>query len=93
MPKYTNDMIAGYYLYFTSSCTVEAMHVHASNKELTEKGSANFWVGSDGSSKVEKRGRLSDKSVRLIQEYIRINYKDMYIKWSSMSSNGFYNNI
>ena len=29
MPKYYQDKIYGYYLYFTSFCTVECMHVHA----------------------------------------------------------------
>ena len=32
MPKYFDFMICGYYLYFTSHCIVEAMHVHASDK-------------------------------------------------------------
>lgn len=40
MPKYYEYMVAGYYLYFTSFCTVECMHVHASDKALTEGGSA-----------------------------------------------------
>ena len=31
MPKYYDFMICGYYLYFTSHCIVEAMHVHASD--------------------------------------------------------------
>ena len=41
MPKYYEYKIAGYYLYFTSHCTIEAMHVHASDRHLTESGSAN----------------------------------------------------
>ena len=42
MPKYVPDMVAGYYLYFTSHCIVEAMYVHASDSKLTESGSAKF---------------------------------------------------
>lgn len=38
MPKYYDFMICGYYLYFTSHCIVEAMHVHASDRHLTESG-------------------------------------------------------
>lgn len=34
MPKYYDFMICGYYLYFTSHCIVEAMHVHASDRHL-----------------------------------------------------------
>ena len=43
MPKYYQDKICGYYLYFTSFCTVECMHVHASDRKLTEEGSAKFF--------------------------------------------------
>lgn len=35
MPKYYQDKIYGYYLYFTSFCVVECMHVHASDRKLT----------------------------------------------------------
>ena len=34
MPKYYEFKVAGYYLYFTSFCVVECMHVHASDKKL-----------------------------------------------------------
>ena len=34
MPKYYSFMVCGYYLYFTSHCIVESMHVHASDKKL-----------------------------------------------------------
>ena len=44
MPKYYRDKIADHYLYFTSQCIVEAMHVHASDKQLTENTSAKFFV-------------------------------------------------
>ena len=32
MPKYYEFKVAGYYLYFTSFCTVACMHVHASDR-------------------------------------------------------------
>ena len=38
MPKYYRTKICGYYLYYTSSCLVECMHVHASDSKLTEEG-------------------------------------------------------
>ena len=50
MPKYYRNKIADHYLYFTSQCIVEAMHVHASDKHLTEKDSAKFFVRADGSA-------------------------------------------
>ena len=33
MPKYYEFKIAGYYLYFTSHCIIECMHVHASDRK------------------------------------------------------------
>ena len=44
MPKYYEFKIAGYYLYFTSYCVIECMHVHASDRRLTEAGSAKFFL-------------------------------------------------
>ena len=44
MPKYYDFKICGYYLYFTAHCIIECMHVHASDRKLTEGGSAKFFV-------------------------------------------------
>lgn len=90
MPKYYDFMICGYYLYFTSHCIIEAMHVHASDRHLTESGSAKIFVKSNGETEVRVRGRLTDKELRIIREFIKDNYKEMYIKWSNMSNKGFY---
>ena len=43
MPKYFEFKISGYFLYYTSHCIIEAMHVHASDKKLAEVGSAKFF--------------------------------------------------
>lgn len=90
MPKYYDFMICGYYLYFTSHCIIEAMHVHVSNRRLTESGSAKFFVKRNGDTVVKERGLLKDKQIRIIQEFIKDNYKDMYLMWSHMSDQGFY---
>ena len=90
MPKYYSFMICGYYLYFTSHCIVEAMHVHASDKKLTEAGSAKFFVKSSGDTVVENKGMLNDREVAIIRAFIKENYKEMYIKWASLSDKGFY---
>ena len=37
MPKYYRHKVYGYYLYFTTFCLVEAMHVHASDEQLTDR--------------------------------------------------------
>lgn len=90
MPKYYAYKICGYYLYFTSHCIVEAMHVHASDRKLSESGSAKFFVKSNGDSTIENRGILNDREIAKIQAFIKGNYKDMYKTWSSLSDNGFY---
>ncbi len=90
MPKYYDFMICGYYLYFTSHCIVEAMHVHASDKQLTEAHSAKFFVKADGDTIVQTQGNLTDKDLRKIRQFIKENYMDMYTTWSKMSHQGFY---
>lgn len=90
MPKYFEFKVAVYYLYFTAHCIVECMHVHASDSRLTEEGSAKLFVRSDGSSEVRNRGRLTDRELRKIQAFIKVNYKDMYKTWSSISDQGYY---
>lgn len=90
MPKYYDFMVCGYYLYFTSHCIVECMHVHASDKSLKESISAKFFVKRNGDTIVQKQGVLSDKEIKGIQDFIKENYKDMYIKWSAKSPNSYY---
>lgn len=83
MPKYYEFKVCGYYLYYTSSCVIEAMHVH-------EAGSAKFFVKSNGDTTVENKGILSDRDIRKIREFIKIHYKEMYLKWTQLSNTGFY---
>ncbi len=66
------------------------MHVHASDNKLTESGSAKLFVKGNGDTVVKARGILTDKDLRVIQEFIKDNYKEMYIRWAKMSPNGFY---
>lgn len=73
MPKYFDFMVCGYYLYFTSHCTVEAMHVHASDRKLTEHDSAKFFVKKDGDTTVENKGKLTDKEIRMVRAFIKSN--------------------
>ena len=90
MPKYYEYKVAGYYLYFTSHCIIECMHVHASDNKLTEAGSAKFFVKDNGDTVLQNRGILNDREIREIQNFIKKNYKEMYLKWSISSQEGFY---
>ena len=90
MPKYYEVKVSGYYLYYTASCVIEAMHVHASDRKLTEAGSAKFFVKSDGDTTIEKQGQLNEREIREIRKFIKKNYKEMYLKWQQLSNNGYY---
>ena len=92
MPKYTSDIVAGYTLYFTSKCVIEAMHVHASDRALTEDKSAKLFVYENGDTKIERYGQVNDRDMKKIQHYIKNNYVQMYHKWCQYSDNGFYKN-
>ena len=90
MPKYYEFMVAGYYLYFTSHCIIECMHVHASDRKLTEEASAKLFVKQNGDTVVQNAGILTDRELRKIQKFIKLNYQEMYLKWSAYSQQGFY---
>ena len=90
MPKYYPFKVYGYYLYYTSFCIIECMHVHASDTRLTESGSAKFFVKSDGSTVVQKQGVLTDIEVRKIQGFIKEHYLEMYELWKTDSDSDFY---
>lgn len=90
MPKYYDFMVCGYFLYFTSHCIVEAMHVHACKRRLTEQGSAKLFVKGNGDTVVKEQGMLTEKELRIIREFVKENYQDMFLKWTTMSDKGFY---
>jgi hypothetical protein len=91
MPKYYEFKVAGYFLYFTSFCVIECMHVHASDRKLTESGSAKFFVKDNGDSILQNQGQLSERNVSKIQAFIKLHYKEMYLKWSEYSHESFHN--
>ena len=66
------------------------MHVHASDKKLTEAGSAKLFVFENGDTKIEEYGRVSKSDMNKIQKYIKKNHKEMYEKWKQSSKNGYY---
>ena len=90
MPKYFEYKICGYFLYFTSKCTIEAMHAHASDNKLTEAGSAKFFVKNNGDTVITDCGILNDRELLRIQSFIKENYITMFEKWREYSKNGFY---
>lgn len=53
-------------------------------------GSAKFFVKSNGDTVIQNRGVLTDRELSKIQCFIKDNYKEMYLKWASMSENGFF---
>ena len=90
MPKYYSFKVADHILYFTSQCIVEAMHVHASDRKLTEANSAKFFVKSDGDAVLQNRGDLTDRQINIIRKFIKANYLDMYKMWKDFGGSDFY---
>ena len=64
--------------------------MHASDKKLTETGSAKFFVKENGDTVLQNRGRLSAREMNKIQRFIKKNYQEMFLKWSAYSGEGFY---
>lgn len=90
MPKYLAGKVAGHYLYFTTKCINDPMHVHAGDSKLNPSTSARFWVLQDGSVEVDKTGDLKRSEIKDIIDFIGENYLDMYATWRNWSSQGFY---
>ena len=66
------------------------MHVHASDKKLTEGSTTKLFVKSNGDTVVQNRGVLTERELRGIQAFIKENYKEMYLLWKRYSQEGFY---
>ena len=66
------------------------MYVHASDRKLTEAGSAKFFVKNNGNTTLEKQGNRTDCEVRKIRAFIKEHYKEMYLKWIELADTGFY---
>lgn len=91
MPKYFAEKVCGHWLYFTSHCRMEAMHVHASkDSKLREIGAAKFFVLADGSSRMMAQGTLRDCDVTEVQAFIKQHHVEMFAKWSGRSAMGYF---
>ena len=90
MPKYYGFKVCDHILYFTTHCTVEAMHVHAGNEEMNERTAAKFFVQANGDTVLQQPGDLNSRLVSGIQQFIKENYREMYARWQEFSDTGFY---
>lgn len=77
-------------MYFTMACTVECMHAHASDRQLTETGSAKLFIKPNGDTVIQNQGQVSASDMRKIQRYIKINHVTMFENWSKYSVHGYY---
>ena len=50
------------------------MHAHASDRKLTETGSAKFFIKDNGDTVLQNRGILNDREIKKIQVFIKQNY-------------------
>lgn len=61
-----------------------------SHNQLAEGGSAKFFVKENGESVLQNRGQLNEREILKIKKFIKKNYREMFLKWSAYSENGFY---
>ena len=69
MPKYYPNKICGYYLYYTSFCIIECMHVHASDSRLTESFSSKLFVRISGTTVAQMQAALNDQELSNIKSF------------------------
>lgn len=87
MGKFFKYPVCGYYLYHTAKCGVEPIHIHASDKHLTEKGSAKIWMSRYGDTKVAHQGNISDADMKEIRKHIKTNYEEIIDIWENAFGN------
>ena len=56
---------------------------NASDKRLTEKGSAKLFVKPDGETIVQRQGVVSESDMKKIRKYIKLNHETMFEVWST----------
>lgn len=76
--------------YIDRAFVIECMHVHARDRRLTEEAFAKLFVKQNGDTVVQNMGSLTEQELRKIQKFIKLNYQEMYLKWSAYSQQGFY---
>ena len=87
MPKLLKSKVAGYFLWFDSSCTEEPAHIHTSNSpKLVYAGSAKIWVFINGRTKIEYPGEVSAKALSLICDYLQNHYLEFFRLWSEFKT-------
>ena len=91
MPDY-GFTYKGYKLYFTMKCLVEPMHAHVEENYVQSKA-AKIWIGENGRSKIQNPGKVPEKVLKEMQEWIKVNYEIMAEKWNVYGGGGFYAEI
>lgn len=82
MPKYVEEKVAGYWLYYTATCINEGIvHVHANKPTTGRKNSAKLWVYEDGHSSVAEIGQLKKAELLQIQDWIADNIDIIRQEW------------
>lgn len=51
---------------------------------------AKIWIGAEGRSKIEDPGKVPDKVLREMQDWIKANHNVMERKWNAYGGGGFY---
>ena len=94
--KFLNLMVKGYKLYFTAHCINEPLHIHASDKQLTETGSLKLWMDMHGNTIIAHQlHNIPDHIVTRIRRTVKLNRILIIEKWESYTGkkNDFHTKI
>lgn len=94
-----NMIVGGYAFSLTEDNFIRIVDLHApfhalvinKNGEVLETNMDDIEiVKGNGDTVVKEQGVLTDKELRIIREFVKDNYQDMFLVWSKMSNQGFY---
>lgn len=89
MGKYTENKIAGYWVYYNTDCLNEGIiHVHANKPLPRRKGAAKLWVYEDGTSYIAEPGEIPKRALKEIQKWIYDNVDLIQQEWLSNNMGG-----
>ena len=84
------DIIVNGYAFTKDGTNIKVLNLNKLEKAAFIISSAKLFVKSNGETTVENMGVLTEREAKMIREFIKDNYKEMYLKWIEKSDNGFF---
>ena len=84
------DMIVNGYAFTKCAEGYRVLNLNRPERAVVLSLTGKFFVKDNGDTILQARGILNDREIAKIQDFIKDNYKEMYLKWAEYSENGFY---